>query len=127
VDGQLNPQMTGFRPSPSIRKFLLWTARLALVAYLVQLVAIDHWHTHPGEVYGIEGTAAHAAHCHGAGDCSDGGAAAAPALLGRASLPVPPAPTALPAVEGAVTPDAAYAETPLQPPRAAWRAAPEHL
>jgi hypothetical protein len=111
--------MTGFRLSHSRHRFLLWTARLALVAYLVQIIAIDHWHRHPGEITGVEGSSAHVSHCHGAGDCSDSGAVAAPALSGQGTLPVPPVTLAILAAEIDHLPKSAFAETLLQPPRAA--------
>jgi hypothetical protein len=111
--------MTGFRLSYSSRRFLLWTARLALVAYLVQIIAIDHWHRPPSEITGIEGSSAHVSHCHGAGDCSDSGAVAGPALSGQGTLPVPPASLTVIARETDRLPASHYTETLLQPPRAA--------
>jgi hypothetical protein len=111
--------MTGFRLSHSSRRFLLWTARLALVAYLVQIIAIDHWHRHSGEIVGVEGSAAHVSHCHGAGDCSDSGASVAPALSGRGTLPVPPVTLTVLAAETDHRPKSTFTETLLQPPRAA--------
>jgi hypothetical protein len=111
--------MTGFRLSPNTRRFLLWTARLAFLAYFVQIMAIDHWHRHPVDVFGLEGTSAHVAHCHGAGDCSDGGAALSSAIGAPATLPVPPASLATIAAETRGVPAAALIDTPLQPPRAA--------
>jgi len=111
--------MTGLRLSPSTRRFLLWTARVAFLAYLIQIIAIDHWQTHPAGVFGVEGTSAHVAHCHGAGDCSDGGAGTSPALSDSATLPLPPSSLAVSATDSDEAPAAAFAETPLQPPRAA--------
>src|ERR671919_1212772 len=55
------------------RLFVLWFAQLALIAYLFQLAAIDHWQPDPHRVVGLEGSGSHAQHCHGAGDCSDSG------------------------------------------------------
>ncbi len=52
-----------------MRNFTVWTARLALVAFLVQVIAIDHWSSHFENVTGVEGSSAHVQHCHGAGDC----------------------------------------------------------
>ncbi|HEY7466238.1 MAG TPA: hypothetical protein VIB47_06055 [Dehalococcoidia bacterium] len=111
--------MNGFRLSPNTRRFLLWTARLAFLAYFVQIMAIDHWHSHPVDVFGVEGTSAHVAHCHGAGDCSDGGAIPSPTAAAPATLPVPPASLATIAAETQTVPAAALIDTPLQPPRAA--------
>jgi hypothetical protein len=111
--------MTGFRLSKRSRNFLLWTARLALVAYLVQLIAIDHWHTHPGEIAGVEDSSAHAAHCHGAGDCSDGGGSTATIVSDAARLPVPPAPLRLSHETTAFMPGDIFIAMPYEPPRAA--------
>jgi hypothetical protein len=111
--------MTGFRLSPSTRRFLLWTARVALLAYLVQIIAVDHWHRHPSDLFGVEGSSAHVAHCHGSGDCSDGGTLSSPGLSESATLPLPPSPMSAIAPDRNHTPGAAYSETLLQPPRAA--------
>jgi hypothetical protein len=53
------------------RLFVLWFAQLALVAYLFQLAAIDHWQADVNHVVGVEGSASHVQHCHGGGDCSE--------------------------------------------------------
>jgi hypothetical protein len=111
--------MTGLRLSPRTRRFLLWTARVAFLAYLIQIMAVDHWHRHPANVFGVEGTSAHVAHCHGGGDCSDGAVASSPGLADNAILPMPSSTLTVKAMDGDGTPEAAYAETLLQPPRAA--------
>jgi hypothetical protein len=111
--------MTGFRLSPNTRRFLLWTARLAFLVYFLQITAVDHWHGHPVDVFGLEGTSAHVAHCHGAGDCSDGGAVPSPSTSAPATLPVPPVSLATIAAEARGIPPAAQIDTPLRPPRAA--------
>jgi hypothetical protein len=54
------------------RFLVLWCARLALLAYVFQTAALDHWHPDPADVFGYEGTSLHAVHCHGnAADCAD--------------------------------------------------------
>jgi hypothetical protein len=102
------------------RRFLLWTARLALVVYLAQLIAIDHWQAHPVDIVGLEGSSAHVAHCHGAGDCSDGGGAVtSPALGERSLLPLPSRTLTISAEESETLATAVYREMPLRPPIAA--------
>jgi hypothetical protein len=111
--------MTGFRLCPNTRRFLLWAARLAFLAYSVQLMAVDHWHSHPPDVLGLEGTSAHVAHCHGAGDCSDGGVSTSTATSTPATLPLPAIALATVASEDLSVPAAALIDTPVQPPRVA--------
>ena len=54
------------------RLLVLWCARLALLAYVFQTAALDHWHANPADVYGYEGSSLHAVHCHAnAADCAD--------------------------------------------------------
>ena len=110
--------MTGFRLNKRTRTFLLWSARLAFLAYLFQLMAIDHWHVHPADIVGIEGTSAHVAHCHGGGDCSDSGALAGPAVTEQATLPLSPPTLPLEMIDDAGRPTAVFIETPYHPPRA---------
>lgn len=110
--------MTGFGLNRRSRTFLLWTARLALLAYLLQIMAIDHWHVHPTDMVGVEGSVAHAAHCHGAGDCSDGGAAATLAVSDVATMPLPPSASWIATAGLERLPAAAFIETPYRPPRA---------
>lgn len=111
--------MTRFGLSRRTRTFLLWGARLALVAYLVQLSAIDHWHTHITDVVGVEGSSAHVQHCHGAGDCSDGGGALIPADAVLATRQLPPMTTFGVAAASQLTPQAAFIAPPSEPPRSA--------
>jgi hypothetical protein len=45
---------------------------LALLAYVFQTAAFDHWHADPSNVFGYEGTSLHAVHCHAdTADCAD--------------------------------------------------------
>ena len=57
--------------------FFVTIAQLALVAYLFQVMAFDHWQVDPSHtVAGVEGSQAHVIHdnhCHGAdSSCADG-------------------------------------------------------
>ena len=77
--------------------FFVTVAQLALVAYLFQIAAFDHWQIDPShDVTGVEGSQAHVIHdnhCHGGGSsCADGAAASAYVKFAEAvSLPVQPA------------------------------------
>ena len=58
--------------SRRIRLLVLWCARLALLAYVFQTAALDHWHPDPADVFGYEGSSLHAVHCHSSvADCAD--------------------------------------------------------
>jgi hypothetical protein len=111
--------MTRFGLSRRTRNFLLWTARLALVVYLVQLSAVDHWHAHAGDIVGVEGSSEHVQHCHGAGDCSSGGSAALSVYSEPTTLPVPPVQTTRLEQTSQPVPHAAFISPPSEPPRAA--------
>jgi len=101
------------------RAFLLWTARLALVAFLIQLGAVDHWHADFGNVVDVEGSSAHVEHCHGTGDCSTSGGSALALNASPATVPVPSI-VAL-RIESPLTrtPQAAFITPPSEPPQAA--------
>jgi hypothetical protein len=93
-------------------------AQLALLVYVAQIVAIDHWHADPAATTGIPGSNAHAKHCHGSPSCAEG-ASVATAMLRPAVNPLPPEPhinSILPSVNA---PDDAYLDIWLQPPQAA--------
>jgi hypothetical protein len=111
--------MTRFGLSRRTRFFLLWTARLALVAFVVQLSAVDHWHTHAGDIVGIEGSSAHVEHCHGASDCSTSGSAALTANAEPTTLPVPTYVSFGLEAATSLAPQAAFISPPGEPPRAA--------
>jgi len=111
--------MTHFGLSRRTRFFLLWAARLALVAYVVQLSAIDHWHTHFGDIEGVVGSSAHVQHCHGAGDCSTSDGATISANAELATLSIQPAATFRIETVSQLTPDAAFISPPSEPPRSA--------
>jgi hypothetical protein len=110
--------MTRLGLSRRTRFFLLWTARLALVAFIVQLSAVDHWHPHFGNVLGVEGSSAHVEHCHAAGDCSTGGSAALTANAEPMSLPLPPVVSFGIEASTLLAPQAAFISPPGEPPRA---------
>ena len=64
--------MNGMGFSRRFRTFLLWSARLAVFVYAMQLSAVDHLHIDPSNVTGIANTEFHSMHCHGAsGGCAD--------------------------------------------------------
>jgi hypothetical protein len=111
--------MTCFSLSRRTRRFLLWTARLVLVAYIVQLSAFDHWHSHFDNLIGIEGSSAHVQHCHGAGDCSTTSDPGLSANAGPTTLPAPSGVLFGLNVTSQTTPEAAFISPPSEPPQAA--------
>jgi hypothetical protein len=55
-----------------LRAFIGAGARLSLLIIVMQLVAIDHWHSDVASVVGVENSQQHALHCHsGVAGCSD--------------------------------------------------------
>ena len=103
--------------SPNLRLFILWSARLALMAFVFQTAAIDHWR--PDPEHRFNGGALHAAHCHGnASQCADSSS-----LVGTLDLvaltPLPP--SAIRSVEtpSALRPPEALALGNDEPPRSA--------
>jgi hypothetical protein len=102
------------------RRILLWMARLALVVYVGQIMAFDHWHADASQIVGVVGSDAHVLHCHGdAAGCADGAGGLSGTLAEGAMRPVMP--PAVPRAAASVT--IAFAEalipTPDYPPRAA--------
>jgi hypothetical protein len=63
-----------FATYPALRpdRLVRLCARLVLLAIVFQLFAVDHWQHDPAEVVGLEGSSAHALHCHGGSDCAGG-------------------------------------------------------
>jgi hypothetical protein len=95
-------------------------AHLALLVYIVQIVAIDHWHPNPADASGVPNSNAHILHCHGASSgCADGGAFLAPTVASHALTPLPPAPRLQQVVPSFALPSDVVVATPHQPPRAA--------
>ena len=111
--------MIGFGLSRHTRTFLLWTARLAFLAYLLQLSAVDHWHSHFSDVVGVEGSSAHVMHCHGAGDCASMGGAEFALSAQPATLPVPSTHSLRFESAAQDMPEAAFISPPSEPPQAA--------
>jgi hypothetical protein len=104
--------------TPGLRRYVLWMAHLALVIYVAQIVAIDHWHTDPAETVGIPHSNSHAKHCHGSSSCAEG-ASVSTAILKPAVNPLPPEPRIYNIAPSVPSPDDAYIDTLLEPPRAA--------
>ena len=113
--------MTALGTSRRSRKLLLWLARLTLVVYVSQLVAIDHWRPDSAQVFGVEGSAAHVVHCHGgASGCADGAAAGAVGLAEETALaPLPPTPLPVQVTSFIASVQEAFPSAPDEPPRAA--------
>jgi hypothetical protein len=104
--------------SPGSRRFVFWMAHLALVIYIAQIVAIDHWHANPADAAGVPNSSAHVMHCHGSSSCADG-ASVSTAMLKPAVNPLPPEPRLYNVVPSIAAPADAYVVTLLEPPRAA--------
>ena len=100
-------------------RFVIVVAHVVLLAYFFQISAIDHWHSHVGDIVGVEGTNAHVMHCHGAGGgCADG-ATDSPFIDATALILIPPAPLSEAIEPSFAIPGAVYLASPDQPPRAA--------
>jgi hypothetical protein len=106
------------RLTPGLRRYVLWMAHLALVIYVAQIVAIDHWHQDPGATTGVQHSNAHAKHCHGSSSSAEG-ASVSTAILKPAMNPLPPEPRFYDIAPSVLSPDDAYVDTLLEPPRAA--------
>jgi hypothetical protein len=94
--------MRSMAPGRRGHTFFVTIAQLALVAYLFQVMAFDHWQVDPSHnVAGVEGSQAHVIHdnhCHGSNNsCADGaGSGSAYVKFAEAvSLPAPPSLRAL--------------------------------
>jgi hypothetical protein len=102
--------------APGNRRFVLWMAHFALIIYVVQIVAIDHWHANPGDAVGVPDSNRHAIHCHGTSSCADG-ATMAPTALATNLTPLPPEPRLYSVAPSVASPADAHVDTLLQPPR----------
>jgi hypothetical protein len=92
---------------------------MVLVVYFFQVVAVDHWHTDPADVRGVEGTSRHIAHCHGdASGCSEGASALVGTLTDDSLTPLPPSPLLRDAAVDTVIYVEALLPQPEHPPRA---------
>jgi hypothetical protein len=96
----------------------MFMAHIALVIYVAQIVAIDHWHQDPAATVGVQHTNAHAKHCHGSSSCAEG-ASVSTAMLKPAVNPLPPEGRLYNIAPVASSPEDAYVGTLLEPPRAA--------
>src|SRR6476620_7148049 len=96
--------------TPGLRRYVLWMAHLALVIYIAQIVAIDHWHADPASTAGVPNSSTHAQHCHGNSSCSEG-ASVSTALLKPATNPLPPEPRLYNVVPSLTSPADAYVVT----------------
>ena len=103
--------------TPGLRRYVLWMAHLALLIYVAQIVAIDHWHPDPADAVGVPNSNAHAIHCHGSSSCADG-ASVSTAMLKPAVDPLPPEPRLYNIAPSVPAPDDAYVGSLLEPPRA---------
>src|SRR5688572_11336645 len=96
--------------TPGLRRYVLWMAHLALVIYIAQIVAIDHWHSDPSATVGIPHSNSHAKHCHGSSSCAEG-ASVSTAILKPAITPLPPEARLYRFEPSAASPDDAYVAT----------------
>ena len=104
--------------TPRTRRFVLWMAHLALVIYVAQLVAIDHWHANPADAVGVPNSNSHAVHCHGTSSCADG-TALTPGAVTKALTPLPPEPRLYNVVPSLTSLENALVDILTEPPRAA--------
>ena len=118
--------MRSMAPGRRGHTFFVTIAQLALVAYLFQVMAFDHWQVDPSHnVSGVEGSQAHVIHdnhCHGTdSSCADGtgGGSAYVKFAEAVSLPAQPSPRALDVSHGAPALAGSVFETLTPPPRAA--------
>jgi hypothetical protein len=104
-------------PGRRLRLFLLWSARLVLLAYVFQIGAFDHWSPSPSDVVGVMDSSAHVAHCHGGpGSCA--GDASVVASIGEvALLPLPPSLVLAESLPASSAHTSAFLSPPSQPPR----------
>ncbi len=106
--------------SQRTRDFLLIMAQLAVIAYVFQILAVDHWFYDPYHAL-ADAQQVHAQHCHGdVSGCSDGIGSAPTSAMGEiVVLPSPKLPTLASNVDAVESPTEAFIATPYEPPRAA--------
>ena len=98
------------------RFFLGLTARVAILTLVFQLLAFDHWHGHPSEMVGVEGSSKHVSHCHGGDSCASQNAIVD--TLDNVSLtPLPPSSLRVSLPDPAAEWHDAFVATLDQPPR----------
>jgi hypothetical protein len=101
------------------RNFLLTFAQLALVAYMFQVAAVDHWRVDASHVVGVEGTSQHVAHCHGVSTCAEHGGSGTTAPAPVTLIPLAPPAVIERAALAEPSPTDTFVVTPHLPPRAA--------
>ncbi|HLF71803.1 MAG TPA: hypothetical protein VI759_06600 [Dehalococcoidia bacterium] len=106
-------------PGRRYRRFIYVTAHVAVLFYVLQIIAIDHWQVNPADAIGVEGSSAHVVHCHGdVSGCAESGGLVS-LLDATATMPLPPAAFLSPIT----APDTIMIDVvltlPDQPPRAA--------
>jgi hypothetical protein len=94
-------------------------AHLALLIYVAQIVAVDHWHPNPADVTGVPNSNAHVLHCHGGQAGCATGAVMAPTVAASTLTPLPPAPRLQEVAVSVETHRDAVVATLHTPPRAA--------
>ena|SRR6187431_560359 len=88
--------MKNMTPGRKGHTFFIAIAQLALVAYLFQVAAFDHWRVDPSHditgVFGSQEHVIHDNHCHGGGgSCADAGGGSAYVKFAEVvTLPEPP-------------------------------------
>ena len=118
--------MKSMAPGRKGHTFFITIAQLALVAYLFQIAAFDHWRVDPShDVTGVTGTQNHVIHdnhCHGGtGSCADGagGSMAYVKFAEVVTLPQPPSLVGHSVTTNSPTLVGSTFETPTPPPQTA--------
>jgi hypothetical protein len=111
--------MNGTLPGRRYRRFIVVTAHVAVLFYVLQIIAIDHWHANPADVIGIPGSQAHVVHCHGdVSGCAES-AGLTSTLDETRIVPLPPAAILAPIEASEEISHTVILPLPDQPPRAA--------
>ena len=112
--------MTTFGFSRRVRTFIGICAQLAMLVFVFQIMAIDHWHAGPGDLIGVEGSAQHIAHCHGGGGgCASDALLSGPLAAASLATIAPPPAQRLDADLSTPIFSEAFLSTLDQPPRSA--------
>ena len=112
--------MTALGTSRRSRRLFLWLARLAVVVYVAQIAAFDHWQSDATRIFGVEGSSAHVLHCHGdASGCADGATGLVGTLTEAALTPLPPAAVPAALLDARSSPAQPFLPVADEPPRAA--------
>ena len=101
------------------RRFLYVMSHVAVLVFVLQIIAIDHWHADPANVEGVIGSSAHVMHCHGdSAGCADGGATALATDVAPEAVVVPPPAVRTASLPATLITGEAFLPTPTQPPQA---------